>query len=85
LKLILQKNISGTWTDERVVVNTTITIPALGLIKLDTGKDNFNNQIIFAGWNNLNVSASSAGDYRVYAKFEAYSKIFEANWEFIVA
>jgi len=59
-------------------------IPALGLIKLNTGKDNLNNQV-FSGWNNLNVVASSVGDYRVYAKFESSGQIIESSWEFWVA
>jgi len=54
------------------------------LLKLDTGKDNLGNQV-FEGFNNLNVKASSAGDYRVYARFEANSQFVETNWEFKVA
>jgi hypothetical protein len=39
---------------------------------------------VFSGWNNLNVVASIAGDYRVYAKFEAYGQVVETSWEFAV-
>ena len=77
----MQKDILGVWSDVQEVVNQQITIPANGLIKLDTGKDNLGNQV-FTGWNNLNVAASSAGDYRVYARFEAYGQVVENSWEF---
>ena len=84
LNLILQKNISGNWTDIQEVVNQQVTIPANGLIKLDTGKDNLGNQV-FSGWNNFNVVTTSAGDYRVYAKFEVSGKVVETSWDFKVS
>jgi hypothetical protein len=73
----------GDWVDQRIVVNKTITIPALGLIKLDTGKDNLGQQV-FAGWNNLNVNATSLGNYRVYARFESNGKFVDGGWDFNV-
>jgi len=39
-------------------------------------EDNLGNQV-FTGWNNLNVSVDSAGDYRVYAKFEVGCEMIE--------
>ncbi len=84
LIMILQKNVSGVWQDVRLVVNKTISIPANGLIKLDIGKDNLGNQV-FEGFNNLNVTATSAGNYRVYARFEANGQFVESSWEFEVA
>jgi len=77
----LQKKVNNVWTDIQEVVNQQITIPANGLIKLDIGKDNLGNKV-FSGWNNLNVVAGSAGDYRVYARFEASGKVVETSWEF---
>jgi hypothetical protein len=76
-----QKKVNNVWTDAQEVVNQQVAIPANGLIKLDTGKDNLGNQA-FSGWNNLNVVATPSGDYRVYAKFEFYGQVVEASWEF---
>ena len=81
--MILQKDVGGNWQDERIVVNQQIIIPSNGLLKLDIGKDNLGNQV-FDGWNNLNVKTSSSGNYRVYARFEAYGQIRETSWEFEV-
>lgn len=83
LKIILQKKSGEIWIDVRTVVNQQINIPANGLVKLDIGKDNLGNQV-FAGFNNLNVKADSAGDYRVYAKFEPVGQSIESSWEFRV-
>ncbi len=82
LKLILQKkDVNNLWQDVKIVVNKQISIPAQGLLKLDTGKDNLGNQV-FEGFNNMNVVADSSGDYRVYTRFESDGKISEDNWEF---
>ncbi len=86
LTIKLQKNVSGNWYDKNIPVNNIrIRIPANGLIKLDTGLDNLNNQA-FAGFNNLNVVASSAGQYRVHARFEIPEtrQVIEESWEFDV-
>lgn len=85
LKLILQKkDSSGNWIDIKTVVDKTVNIPANGLLKLDSGKDNLGNQV-FEGFNNLNVMATTSGDYRVYTRFEANSQFVETNWNFKVA
>ena len=81
---ILQKKINGVFTDVSTVVNQQINIPASGLLKLDIGKDNLNNQV-FTGFNNLNVKADSFGYYRVYVRFEKNGQFVEGNWEFTVA
>ncbi len=84
LEIFLQKNVSGNWQDVKLVVDKTVSIPANGLLKLDIGKDNLGNQV-YEGFNNLNATASSAGDYRVYARFESNGKFVEGDWEFKVA
>ena len=78
-----KKNSNGSYVDDQDIANPQVTIPANGLIKLDTGKDNLGNQA-FSGWTNLTVVVSSAGDYRVYARFEAYGQVVENFWEFEV-
>jgi len=83
LKLILQKNISGSWVNQTVILRS-VTIPGNGFLKLDVGKDNLGSQV-FEGFNNLNVYASSLGDYRIYARFEANSKFIDNSWNFKVA
>ncbi|MDP2924820.1 MAG: LamG-like jellyroll fold domain-containing protein [Nanoarchaeota archaeon] len=83
LKIILQKNISNIWQDIRTVTNKQVTIPANGLLKLDTGKDNLGSQV-FEGFNNLNVVATSAGDYRIYLRFERSGQVVGDSWEFKV-
>jgi len=83
-KLILQKKDSSeNWQNVNMVVNKQISIPANGLLKLDSGKDNLGNQV-FEGFNNLNVVTDSSGDYRVYARFETNSQFIENVWEFKV-
>jgi hypothetical protein len=75
LTMILQKNISGNWVDERKVFNNfKIIIPANGLIKLDKA------------WNAIRVVADSVGQYRVYARFEVPEtrQVVENSWEFEV-
>ncbi|MEK6871566.1 MAG: S8 family serine peptidase, partial [Nanoarchaeota archaeon] len=84
LQIKLQKKINGVFTDVSTVVNQQINIPASGLLKLDIGKDNLNNQV-FTGFNNLNVKADSFGYYRVYVRFEKNGQFVEGNWEFTVA
>ncbi|MEK6872171.1 MAG: VCBS repeat-containing protein, partial [Nanoarchaeota archaeon] len=83
LQIKFQKKINGIWQDISTNAYQQITIPANGLLKLDTGKDNLGAQV-FTGFNNLNVKASSAGDYRVYARFEKSGQFVESNWEFMV-
>ena len=79
----LQKYDGTNWKDEKEVVNKQVTIPANGLLKLDTGKDSNGNQV-FDGFNNLGVKTSSTGKYRVYLKFIVESKNFEKSWDFTV-
>jgi len=82
LTFILQKNNTGIW--QNVTVTTrNVSIPANGLLKLDTGKDNLGNQV-FEGFNNLNIRATSSGDYRIYARFESNGQFIESNYEFKV-
>ncbi len=82
LKLILQKkDANSQWQDIRIITDKQISVPANGLLKLDIGKDNLGNQV-FEGFNNLNVVADSAGNYRVYTRFESNGKTSEDNWEF---
>ncbi|MEK6872131.1 MAG: VCBS repeat-containing protein, partial [Nanoarchaeota archaeon] len=83
LQIKLQKKINNVWQDVSTVVNQQVNIPANGLLKLDVGKDNLGNQV-FTGFNNLNVKADSASDYRVYARFEKNGEFVESNWEFMV-
>ncbi|MEK6871512.1 MAG: S8 family serine peptidase [Nanoarchaeota archaeon] len=83
LQIKLQKKVSGNWQDVSTVVNQQVSIPANRLLKLDTGKDNLGNHI-FLGFNIMKVKADSAGDYRVYARFEKDGKIVESNWDFKV-
>jgi len=83
LTMTLQKWVINTWQDEQVVINQKIIIPAKGLLKLDIGKDNLGNQV-FAGWNNLNISADSVGNYQVYVRFESYMDFIQTRWEFEV-
>jgi len=75
---------SDSWIDEEIVVDKEIVVPANGLIKLDIGEDNLGN-LVFEGWNNLNVLVSEAGDYRVYASFEVNGQVVESSWEFEVS
>ena len=82
LIMILQKKVGEIWENVEIVVEQEITIPANELLKLDIGKDSLGN-LVFAGWNNLDVSVSSVGQYRVYAKFEN-DFIRGTNWEFEV-
>ncbi len=84
LVMILQKkDTNGNWINENIAVNESLTIPVNGLLKLDTGKDSLGNQA-FEGFNNLNVNASSSGQYRIYVKFEYSGKSIDDNWEFKV-
>ncbi|MEK6871862.1 MAG: S8 family serine peptidase, partial [Nanoarchaeota archaeon] len=83
LQIKLQKKINGNFIFVSTVVNQSASIPANGLLKLDTGKDNLGNQV-FTGFNTLNVKADSVGDYRVYARFEKNGQFVESNWEFMV-
>lgn len=83
LIIILQKNESGNWKDKQIFSQTGITIPANGLLKLDTGEDSNDNKV-FPGWNNLNVSANEAGNYRIHTSFAITSNKIETNWEFEV-
>lgn len=62
------------------VYNSEVKIPANGILKLDTGKDNLGNQA-YPGFNNLNVMLDSAGKYRVLVEF--LGKI--SSWEFSVS
>ena len=81
LKILIQKENAGAWGDWNMqVYNAEVTIPASGLIKLDTGKDNLGNQV-YPGFNNMNISVSQAGKYRVLVEFLGKS----ANWEFSVS
>ena len=84
LKLQKKEVVEGklTWTDKQVF-NQQVIIPTKGLLKLDTGQDNLGNQI-FAGWNNLNISADSVGNYRIYIRFESDINFIEDDWEFEV-
>ena len=81
--MILQKKVSGNYVNVTTVFDSWLSIPAKGLLKLDSGKDNLGNQV-FAGWNNLNVVPGTTGDYRVYARFESSGKVVSDNWEFRV-
>jgi len=47
------------------------------LIKLDVGDASQG----FVGWNDLDVVADSAGEYKVYAEFESGGQVVETNWE----
>ncbi len=57
LKMILQKNEDGEWIDVEIVVNKEISVPAGNSIEL--------NEV----WNSVEITAQSAGDYRIYAEF----------------
>ena len=86
MKLRLYGN-PGEVVEEKIVVDQEITIPAQGLIKLDTGKDNLGHQV-FAGWNNLNVNSidfgSPFGEYDVYVKFTTNNQFIENIWKFLI-
>ncbi|MEK6871867.1 MAG: hypothetical protein AABX16_03100, partial [Nanoarchaeota archaeon] len=79
----LQKKNNGAWQDVSAVANQQVSIPAKGFLQLTDGKDNLGNQV-FTGFNTLNVKTDSAGDYRVYARFEKSGQFFESSWEFAV-
>lgn len=51
------------------------------MLKLDTGKDNLNNQV-YPGFNNLNVNASNAGNYRIVAAFYTNGQKISNEWQF---
>ena len=72
LTLTLQTNLSGTWQDIQTVANKQITIPA-------QGSYDFKND-----WNSVIVKPASAGNYRVYARFESAGQVKEASYEFKV-
>ncbi|MGV8151500.1 MAG: S8 family serine peptidase, partial [Candidatus Nanoarchaeia archaeon] len=76
LTLELQKelggDLAGSWIGQQIVVNQQLTIPALSSVDISEY------------WNNENVSASSAGNYRIYGKFEVGNEFKEYSWEFSV-
>jgi len=82
LTMILQKEEGGEWINLDYF-KQQVSIPANGLLKLDTGKDSLGNQV-FVGWNNLDVFVNSTGSHRVYVLFESDGHSLESNWEFEV-
>ena len=82
MNIIVQRNVGGNWvTVPGNVISETITIPANGLLKLDTGLDSNDNQV-FPGFNDLNINVNEVGQYRVLVQFTENGFTSESSWEF---